>query len=201
MADELVDALLSWAHTYLVPLGVPGLFILAFAESSFFPIPPDAVLIPLSLLNPGGALLYGLTATAGSVLGALLGYWIGLRGGRPVLLKIIKEERVMRVEGYFNRYGLWAVGIAAFTPIPYKVFTIASGAFRLRNIKGFIIVSFIGRGARFMTEATLIMLYGEPILEFIRTYFEQLTIAVVAAAAVIYVAYRRLGRKNKNRNP
>jgi undecaprenyl-diphosphatase len=150
---SFLDSLLEWARLHLVPLGIPGLVLTAFTESSFFLIPPDAILIPLALLDSGNAVLYGLTATASSTAGALLGYWIGLKGGRPILLKLAGEKSVKKAEEFFNRHGAWAVGIAAFTPIPYKVFMIASGVFMLRNLKAFIIASLLGRGGRFMADA------------------------------------------------
>ena len=177
-----------------VPLGIPGLFVLAFAEASFFPVPPDVILIVLVLYDKSNGLLYGAVTTAGSVLGALVGYLIGLKGGRPVAAKIAGERRLQRAEEYFNRYGPWVVGVAAFTPIPYKVFTIASGALRLRDLRGFVIASVIGRGARFFTEAITIMLYGEEIIDFLNLYFEQLTLAATAVIVIFYIVYIRLKR-------
>lgn len=193
--SSFLDSLLEWARLYLVPLGVPGLVLTAFMESSFFPIPPDAILIPLALLDPGNAVLYGLVTTISSTAGALLGYWIGLKGGRPILLKLAGEKSVKKAEEFFNKYGAWAVGIAAFTPIPYKVFTIASGVFMLKNLKAFIVASLLGRGGRFMTEATLIMLFGEEILSFLSAHFELLTIMIGAATALFLAAYSLLRRR------
>lgn len=190
----LLDPLIEWARLHLVPLGIPGLALTAFTESSFFPIPPDVILIPLALLDPGNAVLYGLVATVSSTAGALLGYWIGLKGGRPILLKLAGEKSVKKAEEFFNRYGAWAVGIAAFTPIPYKVFTIASGVFMLRNLKTFILASILGRGGRFMAEAVLIMLFGEGILSFLSAHFELIT-TLVGAAVISFLAVYSLLRK------
>lgn len=99
-----------------------------------------------------------------------------------------------RAEEFFNRYGTWAVGIAAFTLIPYKIFTIASGVFMLRNLKVFIAASFLGRGGRFMSEAVLIMLFGEEILSFLSAHFELITI-LVGAAVILFLAVYSLPRK------
>ena len=195
---DLLDFLLEWARLHLVPLGIPGLIVTAFTESSFFPIPPDAILIPLVLLNPRNAVLYGLVATVSSTAGALLGYWIGLKGGRPILLKLTGEKSVKKAEELFNRYGAWAVGIAAFTPIPYKVFTIASGVFMLRNLKAFILASILGRGGRFMAEAVLIMLFGEEILSFLSAHFELITILVGAAVIFFLAVYSLLRRRSRS---
>ncbi len=184
-----MDFVVEWSRDVFIPLGVPGLFVISFVEASFFPVPPDVILIPLVLHDPGGGLLYGFVATLGSVLGALFGYLIGLKGGRPLAVKIVGEDRICRAEDYFNKYGVWMVGLAAFTPIPYKVFTITSGALKLKNLRGFVVASVIGRGGRFIAEAVIIMLYGEAIINFMKTYFEYLTLAV-AGIVVIFLAIR-----------
>jgi len=189
--------MLEWAKLHLVPLGLPGLIFTAFAESSFFPIPPDIILIPLALLSPENAILYGLLATLSSSAGAFLGYWIGLKGGRPVLRKLASEKSIEKAEAFFNRYGAWAVGIAAFTPIPYKVFTIASGVFMLRDLRAFFLASFLGRGGRFMAEAILIMLFGESIISFLTTRFEQATLLIGVAAAIALIAYSLVKRRSR----
>ena len=193
--SNLFTSMLEWAKLHLVPLGLPGLIFTAFAESSFFPIPPDIILIPLALLSPENAILYGLLATLSSSAGALLGYWIGLKGGRPVLRKLASEKSIEKAETFFNRYGAWAVGIAAFTPIPYKVFTIASGVFMLRDLRAFFLASFLGRGGRFMAEAILIMLFGESIISFLTTRFEQATLLIGVAAAIALIAYSLVKRR------
>ncbi|HDD42458.1 MAG TPA: DedA family protein [Nitrososphaeria archaeon] len=195
--SNLFTSMLEWAKLHLVPLGLPGLIFTAFAESSFFPIPPDIILIPLALLSPENAILYGLLATLSSSAGALLGYWIGLKGGRPVLRKLASEKSIEKAEAFFNRYGAWAVGIAAFTPIPYKVFTIASGVFMLRDLRAFFLASFLGRGGRFMAEAILIMLFGESIISFLTTRFEQATLLIGVAAAIALIAYSLVKRRSR----
>jgi len=195
--SSLFTSLLEWARLHLVPLGLPGLIFTAFAESSFFPIPPDIILIPLALLSPENAILYGLLATLSSSTGAFLGYWIGLKGGRPVLRKLASEKSIEKAEAFFNRYGAWAVGIAAFTPIPYKVFTIASGVFMLRDLRAFFLASFLGRGGRFMAEAILIMLFGESIISFLTTRFEQATLLIGVAAAIALIAYSLVKRRSR----
>src|SRR3989338_8144642 len=169
----------QWTKDVFVPLGPAGLFVVAFMESSFFPIPPDLLLIPLALAMPQLALFYAAVATAGSVLGALLGYYIGLKGGRPVLKKIA-NKKIGRVEHYFSRYGDWAIGIAGFTPIPYKIFTIAAGAMRY-SISKLLVVSVISRGARFFLVAGIAMLWGEAIISLIDSYFAAFTVLAVGA--------------------
>jgi membrane protein YqaA with SNARE-associated domain len=117
---------LAWAAS---PHAEWALAIIAFAESSFFPVPPDLLMIPMAAARPENAFFFAFLCTLFSLLGGVFGYWIGQKGGQPILNRFIKRETVLRVEGLFNRYDAWAIGIAGFTPIPYKVFTIASGAF------------------------------------------------------------------------
>jgi len=189
----IADDLLEWSKDLFLPLGETGLFIIAFVESSVFPIPPDIILIPLVLFKSSLGLYYASISSAGSVLGGIAGYYIGLKGGRPLAMRLFSEGKLKRVEDYFARYGAWAVLIAAFTPIPYKVFTIASGIVRL-DLKRFVLASAIGRSARFFAEATVIMVWGEQILEFLLQYFEIVTL-IIAGAIIGAVVVRRKMRK------
>ncbi|MEO9364976.1 MULTISPECIES: YqaA family protein [Candidatus Nitrosocaldus] len=193
-----MDELLRWTREVFMPIGDVGLFILAFLESSVFPVPPDVLLIALALANPALALYYATIATIGSVLGGVAGYYIGLKGGRRVAKRIFSERMIERADNYFKEYGVWAVLIAAFSPIPYKVFTIASGIFRL-SLKGFIIASIIGRGARFYAEGLLIMLWGEQILAFVDENLELISLAIAGAIISYLVLRKRLAREKKRR--
>lgn len=190
---ELIKAFLDWTVKIFLPFGSLGLLILSFAESSFFPVPPDAVLIPLALHRPDLALWYATVTTAGSFLGAYFGYFLGRRFGRPVLLRMTSDPQIDRIDRLFSRYGGWAVGIAGFTPIPYKVFTIAAGVFR-QNLWSFTVASILSRGARFFLEAVLIMFYGPPIVQFLSEYFELLTFGLMGLVGLAYWAYRRFHR-------
>ncbi|MFQ3610608.1 MAG: YqaA family protein, partial [Fimbriimonadales bacterium] len=144
-----MQALKEWAFNIVQSYGLGGLFGVAFIESSFFPVPPDVLLIGILLApNPPSPFLVALVCTVGSVLGAGLGWIVGAYGGYPLLHRLFKEEKVRAVERMYQRYGLYAILIAAFTPIPYKVFTIASGVFRY-NIVAMMLASVVGRGARF----------------------------------------------------
>jgi undecaprenyl-diphosphatase len=183
--------LVDWTIAILEPYGSAGLFLLAFIESSFFPVPPDMLLIGLALLTPENAILYGVIATIGSIMGGIFGYWIGLKVGEPVLAYVVKKEHIAKLHDYFNRYEVWAVGIAGLTPIPYKVFTIAAGTFYL-NLGRFIIASVIGRGLRFMTESVVLYLYGEQIVDFLKLHFGWITILVAIIAILLAVAYYRV---------
>jgi undecaprenyl-diphosphatase len=185
--EELVES----TREFFLPYGPVGLFVLAFIESSFFIVPPDVLLAPLCLLNPELALFYAAVCTAGSVCGAVFGYYLGKKGGRPVLLRCASEDNIRRVEDLFRQHGALAVGLAGFTPIPYKVFTISSGVFNY-SIHPFIAVSILGRGARYFLLAIILMVFGEEILGFISSYFEVVTVGFGIAVILIYVAYRKI---------
>jgi undecaprenyl-diphosphatase len=183
--------IVSWSESIFLPLGAAGLFVVAFIESSFFPVPPDIILIPLVLLNPKMGFLYATFCTLGSVLGALFGYWIGIKGGRPLLLHMTKISKVERAEKVFSRYGALAVAMAGFTPIPYKLFTITAGVLQFNLIK-FLLASFISRGARFYLEAFFLILWGEQILAFIHNWFGILTLSVALILIAGYFGLKRL---------
>jgi membrane protein YqaA with SNARE-associated domain len=186
----LFEELMNWSQTNLVPYGELGLFLVAFAESSFFPIPPDLLLIPLVLAAPELGLWYAFICLVGSVLGAIFGYYIGLRGGRPALQKLVSEAKILRVENYFKKYGEMAVGIAALTPIPYKVFTISAGIMKM-DLKKVIIVSILGRGGRFFPLAIVLMIYGQEIIGFLNQYFEIVTMGIGVVALVSWIIWKK----------
>ncbi|MEM2759917.1 MAG: YqaA family protein [Nitrososphaerales archaeon] len=187
----LVEDLLEWSKDVFLPLGETGLFVIAFVESSVFPIPPDILLIPLVIFNPSLGLYYASISTIGSVLGGIAGYYLGLKGGRPLALKLFSEDKVKRVEAYFERYGAWAVLIAGFSPIPYKIFTIASGIVRL-DFKRFVLASAIGRASRFFAEASIIMIWGEQIVQLLLQDFEVITLAIAAVIIAAVVIYKKI---------
>ncbi|MBM3933122.1 MAG: DedA family protein [SAR202 cluster bacterium] len=173
----------------------------SFIEAIFFPIPPDPLMLGIAVLRPGISIWLGVWVTATSVLGALVGYWVGKKLGRPVLLKFFSESKISKVEALYQKYGMWATLIAAFTPIPYKVFAITAGVLRLDR-RTFVIASIIGRGARFITLGVLIYFFGESIEKFVIDNFEILTVAVtvlVLALAAAYVLFSRRGKANKRK--
>ncbi len=182
---RLYDWILKWAET---PYGPIALFILAFAEASFFPVPPDALLIALALGSRLKSLRFALNCAVASVLGAILGYSIGhfawwtstgeFSGLALFFFNHIpgfSEQLFYRIQEQYNQWNFWIIFTAGFTPIPYKVFTITAGAFNINFIM-FVIASVISRSARFFLVAGLIRLYGDPIREFIDKYFNLLAI-------------------------
>lgn len=159
-----------------------ALFALAFAEASFFPIPPDVLLIALCLGRPRRALWYAGICTAGSVLGGLAGYGIGHAlydtVGRSILEFYGLTDRYERVQELYRQYDVWAVGIAGFTPIPFKVFTVTAGLFGI-SLPGFVVAATVSRGLRFALVAGVLRLWGEPAREFIDRHLGILTILFV----------------------
>ncbi|MFH1827522.1 MAG: YqaA family protein [bacterium] len=179
---------------------IAGLAIVAFAESSFFPIPPDVIMIPLALINPANAIIYGIITTLSSIIGGMFGYFIGVKGGKPLVKKFISEEKLYKVKLYYNQYDVWAIIVAGFSPIPYKLFTITAGLFDLKFGR-FIIASAIGRGGRFLTIGTLIFFFGVPIKEFLTNYLELATIAFsVLLIGGFFVINRLLKSKINNKD-
>lgn len=170
------------------------LFIVTFVESSFFPIPPDVLLIPMVLAMRPAWWRIALIATVGSVLGGLFGYWIGASlmdtWGQKILSFYGKEAAFASLEQKFETWGGWAVLIAGLTPFPYKVITIFSGAAHL-SLPVFIIASTLARGARFFVLAWLLYRFGPPIQSFIERRLGLLFTLLVAGllAGFIVVKY------------
>jgi membrane protein YqaA with SNARE-associated domain len=174
---RLYDWVLHWAYT---PHGAWALFLLALAESSFFPIPPDPLLMALCLGASKKALRFAGVATLASVLGGVVGYAIGA-GFWEVADQFffayvpgVSPEAFARVQGLYDRYDFWAIFLAGLTPIPYKVFTISAGIFDI-HLGVFLIASVTSRGLRFFVVAGLIHRWGEPMSRFIDEYFNLLT--------------------------
>jgi len=179
MLRKLYDWVLHWAET---PYAEPALFLIAFAESSFFPIPPDVLLIALALSIPARSFRYALICSVGSVTGGMFGYFIGYglwEGvGRPIFEFYGYMGKYEWIRAKYEMYNAWAVGIAGFTPVPYKVFTIAAGACRI-NFTVFVLASAFSRAARFFLVGGLIRAYGEPIRGFIEKYLNIITVVFV----------------------
>ena len=178
---RLYDWVLHWAET---PYGGPALFLLALVESSVFPVPPDVLLIALCIALPSRAWRFALLASAGSVLGGLIGYGIGW-GAWPVVNSFFFDyipgftpAVFEKVQGLFAEYDFWVVFTAGFTPIPYKVITIGSGVFKI-NLPVFVIASLVSRSLRFFLVAWLLRRYGPGMRDFIDRYFNLLSIVFV----------------------
>lgn len=173
---KLYDWVLHWAKT---PAAPKALFLIAFVESSVFPVPPDVLLIAMVISVREKWLRYAFICLAGSVLGGLFGYFIGWgvwEVAHPFFFKYVFSEAAFeKVRGLYARYDFWVVFTAAFTPIPYKVFTIAAGVCRI-NLAAFLLASILGRAGRFFLVGGLLRIFGERIRTFIDKYFNGLTV-------------------------
>jgi len=183
MVKRLYDWVLSWGNS---KWGALALFVLAFAESSFFPIPPDVLLIALCLGAVKRSFRFALICLMGSILGAAGGYaigyylWQNTAGEYTALANwffahVFTEESFLQVKGLYDEYDFWIVFTAGFTPLPYKLFTISGGLFKI-DLVMFFVASIISRGLRFFLIAGLIWKFGAPIKTFIDKYFNLLAI-------------------------
>lgn len=190
LVRRLYDWVLRWAER---PGGTWALFVLAFAESSFFPIPPDVLLMALALGRPKRSWWYAAVCTVGSVLGGIAGYFIGyylfLQVGKPILEFYGVMSQFDKVGQLYHENLVLALGSAAFTPIPYKVFTIAGGAFAVPLVP-FIVISIVGRGARFFLVSAFFYFFGPPAKQFIDRYFNLLTIVFMVLLIAGFVVVK-----------
>lgn len=188
---SLYDWVLSWADK---PGGKTALYSISFAESSFFPVPPDPLLIAFCLSKPKESLKFAIFTTLFSVIGGVFGYLIGVflfeTVGRAILNFYNYWDAYKKVKELFDTYGFVAVLIAGFTPIPYKVFTIASGSLYFSFLL-FVIASILSRGARFFLVATLMLFFGERAKRFIDKYFDWLALAfgILIIAGFLAIKY------------
>ncbi len=180
----LYDRVLAWsAH----PRAERVLAILSFAESSFFPVPPDVMLAPMCLATPGRAWRLAGITTIASLLGGIAGYAIGMflfDALEPWLSTTHYWGAYLTGRQWFDEWGIWAVFLAGFSPIPYKIFTIAAGVAAL-NLPGFILASLVGRGARFFLVAGLIRAGGPRMAEMLPRYVERIGWGVVAVVVAL----------------
>lgn len=185
---SLYERVMRWSEH---PHAVFYLGGLSFAESSFFPIPPDVMLAPMSVAAPKRALWFALVTTVASVLGGVFGYFIGwfaFDALEPWLQSSHYWEKYLTARGWFEEWGIWVVFIAGFSPIPYKLFTVTAGVLSLALVP-FVIASFIGRGGRFFLVAALLSWFGPKVEPAIKKHVEWIGWGTVLAAAAIFAWY------------
>jgi membrane protein YqaA with SNARE-associated domain len=188
MFQKLYDRVILWSkHRHAVKF----LVALSFAESSFFPVPPDVMLAPMALAQPTKAFRFALWTTLASVLGGMFGYAIGFflfDSLEPWLKTSHYWDAYQQANAWFDEWGFWAVFVAGFSPIPYKVFTIAAGTLNMIFLP-FVLASIIGRGGRFFLVAMLIAAGGERLESKLREYMDRLgwgLVAIIVAGGLIY---------------
>ena len=179
---RLYDWTLAWAYR---PSSSYALFALAFAESSFFPVPPDVLLMPLALGNPRRWFYYASLCSIASVIGGIFGYFIGWGLWWAVgdfffrYVPGFTRQAFDQVDGWYQKYNFWIVFTAGFTPIPYKLITVTAGVFKI-NFATFAVASAVGRASRFFLVAGLMRLFGPRITPFIDKYFNWLALLFTA---------------------
>ncbi len=187
--SRLLDMVMGWAEHRHASYYLAGL---SFAESSFFPIPPDVMLAPMSLAKPERAWQFALVTTIASVLGGIAGYFIGMFAFElvePLLHRAGYWQRYLDAREWFAVWGVWVVFLAGFSPIPYKIFTVTAGVVGMAFLP-FVLASFVGRGARFFLVAWLMRIGGPKMEEILKQYIDRIGWLLVI---VVVVGYFLLG--------
>ncbi len=183
--SRLFEMVMRWVEHRHAPWYLAGL---SFAESSFFPVPPDVMLAPMSLAKTTRAWRYAMITTLASVAGGIAGYAIGMFAFdlvEPLLHSAGYWERYETARAWFDTWGIWVVLLAGFSPIPYKVFTISSGVVGMAFLP-FVLASIVGRGARFFLVAGLMVWGGEKMEQMLRRYVDRIGWVLVVAVLVAW---------------
>ena len=203
---HLLSRLKAWIlQSAALPFAPAILFANAWAEAILFPVPPDLLLIAMCLAATAAgegwlSFVWALICTAGSVTGGVTGYYIGLKGGRPIALKLYSADKINAADKLYEKYGVWAVAIAGFTPVPYCIFTVLSGVLRMKLLS-FTIVSIFSRAARFFLVATMIFFFGEPVQKFLEDEkrFGIVTLIFMAGLIGGYVVVHMYSKRHAKR--
>jgi membrane protein YqaA with SNARE-associated domain len=184
--SRMLEMVMGWADHRHATWYLAGL---SFAESSFFPVPPDVMLAPMTLARPQRAWEFALVTTLASVVGGAVGYAIGMFAFdliEPLLHSAGYWDKYLATREWFDAWGVWVVFVAGFSPVPYKVFTITAGVLGMVFIP-FMLASFVGRGARFFLVAGLMKLGGAKMERILREYIDRIGWLVVVVVALGYV--------------
>ncbi len=187
--SSLYARAMQWARHPHARVYLAGL---SFAESSFFPIPPDVMLAPMALAKPHRAWQLALITTVASVLGGVLGYAIGLFAFEyihPWIQTVGYEHKFDQVQLWFEEWGVLAIFIAGFSPIPYKVFTISAGLFSMAFLP-FVLASTVGRGARFFLVAALMRWGGERMEKALHEYVDRIGWVIIILVVAVYIYFK-----------
>lgn len=189
--QALIEWIVSWADSPWAPV---VLFVVAFEDSVFLPVPPEPLQIAMSLSERSLAMPYAALVTVASVLGATLDYYIGRWGGRPVAERFVNKRRLERVTRFFQRWDIWGVGLAAFTPLPYPVFAVVSGIAELKLWR-FLAASVVGRGARFFGIGAGVYLFGDQVRSLVANYLSLASLILGVLILAVYLLGRYLERR------
>ena len=197
----LLNGIMVWFKNLkaaLIGFGALGIFLIALMDAAFIPMPggPDVVVISLSIATPALMPLYVFAAMAGSTLGSLILYFVGVKGGETVLKKFSEEKR-NKVQKALDKYDIWAMLVAAVMPppFPFKIFVLSAGAFKMKLWR-FVVAMILGRGFRFILEGYLAVRYGEQATEILKHNGGKIGLGVAALVLIIFVVKMIVDRKN-----
>ena len=188
MLREFAEYLLDFASTGWGPL---VMVVHSFLESFILPLANELFLIPVCLARPHLSLLFALMTTTASVLGITVGYLLGKRGGRTLLIWMVRPKILALAKRQIVKYDTWAIAIACFTPVPVKVFALVAGAARL-NLKKLIPIAFVFRGARYFLVCLLIYFYGATVREWLLNYMDWVMIALFVVTVAGFLIWKRV---------
>lgn len=191
---KIFSALYQWTLRWAEHKFAPRILaVLTFCESVFFPIPPDVLLAPMVLAKPNKAWQLATLTTVSSILGGMVGYWLGYLMFEPWIAPIIAEfgyqARFDKIMTWFEQWGVWVVFIAGFSPVPYKLFTVSAGFLQMAFLP-FLLVSAVGRGMRFFLVAGLIKWGGAAMEKKLRQYIDILGWGMVVLIVIVYLFNR-----------
>ena len=194
----------AWFEAFALTIGGPGLFVIAFLDSSFLSLPQinDLLVIGMVIQHPERMPLYVLMATSGSVAGCLVMYWLGREGGDAFLRKRVHPRHLDRATRLFERYGLLAVIVPALLPppAPFKLFVILAGVVAMPAAT-FVVAVTVGRGLRYLAEGLLAVWFGEQAVAYMRDHPVAVSLALGAAVAAGGLAYYVWKRRQRGRAP
>jgi membrane protein YqaA with SNARE-associated domain len=196
----MLESISLWLRNTLLPFGGFGLMIIAICDSSFLSLPEvnDILLMTFSISNPSGMLVYASLTTLGSVIGCALLYSVGRKGGEAFLRKRFSDDRLVRFQGWYQRFGILAIIVPSLLPppTPFKIFVLSAGAFGISWPK-FLTAVLIGRGIRYFSEGILAVMYGQAAVQFVHENFPTIGLVlaiVIVAGALGYLYYNRRRR-------
>jgi membrane protein YqaA with SNARE-associated domain len=193
------EAISAWLRNTLLPYGGTGLMFLAMCDSSFVSLPEvnDVLLMTFAINDPGGMVKYALLTTLGSVIGCALLYSVGRKGGEAFLRKSFADEKLAKVQRWYQRHGVLAVIVPSLLPppTPFKIFVLSAGTFGISWPK-FLTAVVIGRSIRYFSEGILALVYGAAAIDFVQNNYGKIGLAlallIVASAALIFITRRRI---------
>jgi len=192
--DDIAQRFIEFVDTPWAPI---LLFVHAFMESSFLPGAHDIFLVAVDIAKPHLSFFFALFSTLGSTCGGAFAYVFGRYLGRPLVQKVVPEKASHTIEKSYQKFGYWAVAIAGFTPVPYKVFAICSGFFKIKFVP-FVLISLVARGARFFVVSSLVYFLGPEIKDHFLRSFNIFSIISILCVVIIVVAYKKLKRSHSH---